>query len=621
MDGHWRTVSSIGALAFTVSIAGSLVAQQRQPQFRTRTDLIALDVSVLDRKRQPVRGLTPSDFVIKEDGKLQMIETFAAVDIPDPVPPTAGWMRDIAPDVQSNQIDDHRVVVFVLDNWSGPLDTWEGRTGRRVAHDIVDRLGPADVAAVLVLYGTEFAQDFTQDRQLLSAAIDQKQSVLSPASLGPGVRIRDTYRRVMQDVVNYLADLPDRRKALIYVGQGTEPNFREAADLINDAKRANVNIYCFDLNGLVAPVPDPMPGKAMILDPRQSYREEMVAISNATGGDATVNTNRPTDEVPQIFVENGSYYLLGYVSTNQNEDGRLRRISVSVDRSGVSVRNRRGYYASERGSGKNVSKPPAVTQSAIAGLLPQRAVTLEAVAAPFAASGRKEAAIATTVGLMTAAGGSSATNEVEVLVRAFTPVGDARGQQVEHLRVPNGTEPGTHLDVLTQIGLEPGRRYELRISVRDLALERTGSVYTFLDVPDFARDPLSLSGLVLTHGNAEGGPRAALRDLVPVIPTTRRSFVKSDLAAIFLRVYQGGQRPPRAATLTMHIVDDHDRRVFERSIETDANRFTGDVRAAEYLLDLPLTNLSPGHYLAVVAASLESRETSQRELRFNVRAN
>jgi hypothetical protein len=477
------------------------------------------------------------------------------------------------------------------------------------------------VAAILVLYGTRFAQDFTQDRKLLLTAIEQKEAVLAPTSLGDGFQIVGNYRNVMRDVVNYLGDLPDRRKALIYVGKGEAPSFRQAADLINDAKRANVNIYCFDMNGLMAPVPDPTPGRPMILDPRQSYREEMLAISNATGGDATVNTNRPTDDVPQIFVENGSYYLLGYVSTNQDQDGKLRRISVAVNRPGVTVRSRRGYYAPENGVGKRLVDQPPVTQSAIAGLLPQRAVTLEAVTAPFATPGQKQAAIAMAVGLLTSAADGHATDEIEVLVRAFTPVGDARGQQVQHLRVSGDVSPGSHLDVLTQIPLEPGRRYELRISARDIALDRTGSVYTFLDVPDFAREPVSLSGLVLTARSSDGGPRAALRDLLPVIPTTRRSFERSDLTSIFLRVYQGGQHPPKAAKLTMNVVDNRDRRVFERTIETDAGRFIGDVRAAEYLLDLPLSQLSPGPYLAVITASLESGETSARQLRFQVRAN
>jgi hypothetical protein len=44
--------------------------------FRDRVDLVQLDVSVLDRDRRPVRGLTSKDFTVFEDGKPQVICIF-----------------------------------------------------------------------------------------------------------------------------------------------------------------------------------------------------------------------------------------------------------------------------------------------------------------------------------------------------------------------------------------------------------------------------------------------------------------------------------------------------------------------------------------------------------------
>ena len=52
-----------------------------QTVFKSGVHLVHLDVSVLDRDRQPVRGLTAADFTVLEDGKTQKIAAFAAVDV------------------------------------------------------------------------------------------------------------------------------------------------------------------------------------------------------------------------------------------------------------------------------------------------------------------------------------------------------------------------------------------------------------------------------------------------------------------------------------------------------------------------------------------------------------
>ena len=82
---------------FTSSlISGVLLAQQKPPVFRARTDLIQIDVTVL-KDGKPVRGLKAEDFLLLEDNKPQKIEGFAEVDIPDaPRPPPCGntpWRR------------------------------------------------------------------------------------------------------------------------------------------------------------------------------------------------------------------------------------------------------------------------------------------------------------------------------------------------------------------------------------------------------------------------------------------------------------------------------------------------------------------------------------------------
>ena len=79
-----RSTLSVGLAVLGSGILFAQSPQLPSPQFRATTDLIRLDVSVLDRDRQPVRDLTAGDFTVLENGSRQQVESFAAVDLPEP---------------------------------------------------------------------------------------------------------------------------------------------------------------------------------------------------------------------------------------------------------------------------------------------------------------------------------------------------------------------------------------------------------------------------------------------------------------------------------------------------------------------------------------------------------
>src|SRR3954469_21928500 len=54
-------------------------APQQKPVFRTGTDLVRVDVIVLDKKGVPVPNLTAADFDLQEDGATQEIRSFQYV--------------------------------------------------------------------------------------------------------------------------------------------------------------------------------------------------------------------------------------------------------------------------------------------------------------------------------------------------------------------------------------------------------------------------------------------------------------------------------------------------------------------------------------------------------------
>jgi hypothetical protein len=71
-------------LAGAVGVPGTPQSQvQPVPLFRTGVNLVTVDVSVLDKDRRPVRGLTADDFTILENGLPQPVAAFTAIDLPD----------------------------------------------------------------------------------------------------------------------------------------------------------------------------------------------------------------------------------------------------------------------------------------------------------------------------------------------------------------------------------------------------------------------------------------------------------------------------------------------------------------------------------------------------------
>src|SRR5262249_7896771 len=68
-------------------------------------------------------------------------------------------------------------------------------------------------------------------------------------------------------------------------------------------------------------------------------------LSQETGGYSLKNTNDLSGGLKRLSEELGNYYVLTYSPTNQNYNGKFRRITVKLARPDLQVRARRGYYA------------------------------------------------------------------------------------------------------------------------------------------------------------------------------------------------------------------------------------------------------------------------------------
>src|SRR5262249_17909633 len=81
-----------------------------------------------------------------------------------------------------------------------------------------------------------------------------------------------------------------------------------------------------------------------------------------------------------------------------------------------------------------------------------------------------------------------------------------RPRQVTLARRPGtGVQEPLAYQVVTTVELPPGK-YQLRVSAKSATLDKGGSVYDAVEVPDYSRTPLSVGGLVLGYADPAHHP-------------------------------------------------------------------------------------------------------------------
>jgi VWFA-related protein len=666
------SLTSLGVVLASLTLTGQ---QQSQPisRFTSGVDLVVLDVSVLDRDRRPVRGLKAADFTVLEDGQPQKVSSFEAFDVEDPVSPApqAPWVREVPPDVQKNtDINDKRVVVIVLDD-AVPMPASDVPQVRAIARNVIDSLGTGDLASVVYVLNKRAGQEFTQDRSrllasadLFNAAADAGVAMGKEKDAPPGLAFFDCFNvtdgglylslvDTLRGVVESLASLPGRRKAVVLVSVGIpfDPEVQDSSGVADQvrtnmnenyraAQRANVNVYPLDPGRLRAPY-NMAVASANQANPGVLNREFLKTVAENTGGIAVVETNDAMPGIRQALLENASYYLLGYVPSNTRTAGRYRKIEVRVPTPGVTVRTRSGYFESSPPDRKARPTPtPAASTKALEGLLPKTDLTMHLATVPLAAPGRKKATLAVIVGLIQRSPrrATSAVQEIDLRVEAYSSDGVLRASRRQTIPVTLNRPGGGMLigyELLSSLELDPGR-YHVRAAAEsrvrgvqprpgvpavglfdpeeDLT-PRSGSVYGDVDIPDFLGAPLSLSGLALMVQPAPAsGPPKAFARFLPDTPTTVREFTGHDQVAGLIRISERAASPAVAATLTLHLANAQGATVQEGTEQLAAAAF-GSTHTAEHIFEIPVASLPPGDYLLTVNARAGGASAT-RSLRF-----
>jgi hypothetical protein len=181
------------------------------------------------------------------------------------------------------------------------------------------------------------------------------------------------------------------------------------------------------------------------------------------------------------------------------------------------------------------------------------------------------------------------------------------------------------LRMLNRLELPPGR-YQLRIAAHDSSGGNVGSIQYDLDVPDFAKAPFSMSGLVLTSSSGSVFPTVKadeqLKPVMPGPPIALRTFPQNDEIALFTEVYDNAGATPHKVDIITTVTTDDGKVLFKTEEMRDSADLGGKRGGYGYTTRVPMKDLALGSYVLKVEARsrLKDTPTVARELQFTVEA-
>lgn len=641
-------VISVAALLLAQSFARAQQGTAPVPTFRSGVQAVAVDVVVTGKDGKAVSGLSQDDFEVVEAGVQRPITTFTAVDFGEADADALSSFGGVETDVATNTLAEGRVFIIALDELSSvAASSTDGVDGaltpgpilfdrilqtRQMLREFIEHsFGPNDVAAVVLLGRglVHSGQDFTSSKRRLIRAIESFSGGFSsetPGSQEEKLALDINRIASLRDLVEFLAKLPARRKALLLMSQGLG-DIDVGHVLDNSSRARTLKTFCVETL--------PPPGSRNIISCRPSQDmhallvaaargnvaiypidptgvtgggrdQDFVDLAAATGGFAVSNTN-PREWLPQITLENGSYYRLGIESAYTKQDGQMVAIDVRMRKPGLTVRTRRGYLAGFPDERRIDATDTSTLGGAVASPIATPGIPLRA-AVPVFKDARGDGLIAVVLDvdprtIMSRAPNGEASGVLNVSYLA-TDVNRRVHEGGRH-RITLAVKPGGREQNAARIIVPmtlPKGRYQVRVGV-STQQGGTGSVVCDVDVPDFSRVP-AMSGIVVVPvgasqvstfwpaGRSSSGPLSWL-------PTTRRSFARGERLALYGELYAKERKPAGESFLvsaTLHSGAGDALKV-EALVAMQKSK-------AGFSLDVPLERVPPGAYVLTVAAGI-----------------
>jgi VWFA-related protein len=332
---------------------GTPVQQAPEGTIRVRVALVRAPVVVIDGKGEPILDLRQKEFHVLDDGADQTIESF-----------------DLGGEPLS------AVLVFETSSRIAPLLPAVQKSAIVFTQTVV---GPSGEGAVLS-YDDSI-------NHLLPFSTDNDRIEKTIATLKPGNSGAHLYD-ALAIAVGLLRDRPaERRRAIIVVGEASDNGSEEKLGrVLREAQLSNIVIYSVGLSttaaglrsqpsqaGPASATPPgtfggpPMPGTAQTPTSQQQYGgnidllglaewavrnatavvkdRPLEVAATATGGtyQSVFRDSKIENAVDAIGGELNSQYMLSYRPTGSDAPG-YHQIKVTVNRPGVKVRTRPGYY-------------------------------------------------------------------------------------------------------------------------------------------------------------------------------------------------------------------------------------------------------------------------------------
>jgi len=447
----------------------------------------------------------------------------------------------------------------------------------------------------------------------------------------------DRKLQALQSIAQVLSHF-NQKKSVIYFSSGmTQTGIENQAALraaVNTAIKANVAIYTLDARGLEAQPPGgsaataSLRGAAMYtgnavqssLDANFASQETLTTLAADTGGKAFLDTNDLGQVFDRVQRDTSAYYVLGYTSNNPMRDGKYRRIQVRVNRAGLNLEFRRGYYAPKDFQHFNTEDKEQQMEDELASELPNTDVAMYMAASYFRLDERRfyipVALVVPGSQIPFTQGGDKDKASLDFI-----------GQVLDELKRPVSSVRETvklALDASQQVRRKnvqystgfvlPAGKYHFKFVVRENQSGRLGSFETDFVIPDIKKAPLKLSSIVLASQRQPANKKTQnplVRDGIELVPNIAHVFTTDQHLYLFYEVYEPAREKSPAGdksaevknpihVLTSILFFNGKVKTYETPLVESRQLNAPERKAAVFQFDVPLTRLKPGLYTCQV---------------------